>query len=112
VQQEHILQCALIHAVEASFIAVEQGEAVGIVAILEGGSQEAGSVTAFRDVEAVVEQLGFDGPGAAHAPPGCGHFLDEAELDAVGRLEARQVFGQDGFESFGRFVLQEDAAGE
>jgi hypothetical protein len=111
-QQEQVLHGALIHAVEAGFVAVEQGEAMGIGGILKGGSQEAGSVTGFRDVEAVVQQLGFDGPGAAHAPPGGDHFFDDAELDAVGWLEAPQVVGQDLRETGGRFVFQEYDAGE
>jgi hypothetical protein len=111
-QQEQVLQGAVIHVVEASFVAVQQGEAVGIVGILEGGSQEAGSVTGLREVEAIVQQLGFDGPGATHAPPGGDHFFDEAKLDAVGRLEARQVVGHDLRETIGRFVFQENDAGE
>ena len=50
--------------------------------------------------------------GAAHAPPGCGHFFDDAELDAVGRLEALQVFAHDPLESVGRFAFQYNDAGE
>jgi hypothetical protein len=98
--------------VEAGFVAVEQGEAMGIGGVLKGGSQQAGSVTGLGDVEALVQQLGFDGPGAAHAPPGGDHLFDDAELDAVGWLEALQVAGQDLRETGGRFVFQEYDAGE
>jgi hypothetical protein len=111
-QQEQVLHGAVVHAVEAGFVAVEQGEAVGIVGALEGGSHEAGSVAGIRDVEALVQQVGFDGPGAAHAPPGGAHFFDEAELDAIGWLEAGEVVGHDLLEAFGIFVLEEYDAGE
>jgi hypothetical protein len=83
---------------------------VRIVDVLEGCGQEAITVTGIRDVEACVKQAGFDGPGAAHAPPSGDHFLDDAELDAVGRLEAVQVIGQDFRETIGRFVFQDNDA--
>jgi hypothetical protein len=49
--------------------------------------------------------LGFNGPSPAHAPPGSHHFFDDAELDAVDRLEALEVIGQNFRETIGRFVF-------
>jgi hypothetical protein len=85
---------------------------VGIVRILKGRGQAAGSVTGIRDVETFGEELGFDGPGPAHAPPSGHHLLNDAKLDAVGGLEALEVIGQDFSEAFGRFVFQDYDAGQ
>jgi hypothetical protein len=79
---------------------------VGIVGVLKGRGQAAGSVTGIRDVEAFVEELGFDGPGPAHAPPSRHHLLNDAKLDAVGGLEAFEVIGHDFSEALGRFVCR------
>ena len=111
-QQKDVLQAALIHIVEAGFIAVEEGEATGTVRVLEGGSEEAGSIARVGDVEAAVEALGFDGPGAADAPLGDDHFLNDGELDAVGGLKAVDVVGEDFLKTGWRFVIQPDDFGE
>jgi hypothetical protein len=60
----------------------------------------------------IFEQSGFDGPGAAETPVGSDHLLDQAELHAVGGLETIEVFRQDGLETFGRFIVHDDLAGE
>ena len=38
--------------------------------------------------EGLFHEAILDGPGAAHTPIGRGHFLNHAELDAIGRGEA------------------------
>jgi hypothetical protein len=93
-QQEQVLQGALIHAVHAGFVTVHQGEGFGIGHGVEGGGQAARAVARVLGVDAVGKQASLDGPGAAHAPPGGDHFLDDVELDGVGRLEALQILGQ------------------
>jgi hypothetical protein len=111
-QELQVAEAALVDAVEAGFVAMQQRKAAGIVGILEGCGQAAGSVTGIRVVEAFVEELRFDGPGPAHAPPSRHHLLNDAKLDAVGRLEAFEVIGEDFREALGRFILQDYDAGE
>jgi hypothetical protein len=41
-----------------------------------------------------AEHLGLDRPGAAAAPPGGDHFLDQAELEAIDGLDPLDVMGQ------------------
>jgi hypothetical protein len=60
----------------------------------------------------VAVEAGFDGPGAAHAPEGGGHFLDDAELDAVDGAEALDVLVEEGVEVLAGLVGQDDAPGE
>jgi hypothetical protein len=86
---------------------------VGFGETAEGGGQTVRvAVARVLGVDAVGKQAGFDGPGAAHAPPGGDHFLDDAELDAVGRLETIQVFVQGLFKTFVRFAFHDNAAGQ
>ncbi len=59
----------------------------------------------------LIEQGGFDGPGAALAPVGGAHFLDHAEFDLVGRLEAVDVLLEENQEVLARFVVQNDTLG-
>src|ERR1035441_7938323 len=111
-QELQVAEAALVDAVEANFITVQQGEGRGIGETAEGGGEAAGRVAGGLGVDALAQQAGFDGPGAAHAP-GCGdRFLDDAELDAIGRLEALQVLSEDGLETFARFAFHDNAAAE
>ena len=90
-EQKDVSEAALIHVVEAGFIAVKEGEGAGIGFVFEGVA-EGGEVTAgVRSAEAAVQQVGFDAPGAAHAPVGGDHFFYDAELDGIGGLEAFDV---------------------
>ncbi|MGA3235243.1 MAG: hypothetical protein ABSG03_02985 [Bryobacteraceae bacterium] len=52
-----------------------------------------------------IEHAGFDGPGAALAPAGGGHFLDHAELDIAGGPEAVDVLLEEHRETRARFVV-------
>ena len=47
----------MVHAVKAGFVAMQEGETVGIVYILKGCGQAAGSVAEIRGVDAFVEEL-------------------------------------------------------
>jgi hypothetical protein len=57
-------------------------------------------------------EAGFDGPGAAHAPEGGGHFLDDAEFDVVGGAVAVDVLGHEDVEVLAGLGAQDDALGE
>jgi hypothetical protein len=55
--------------------------------------------------------VGFDGPDAVEEPIGGAHFLDEAEFDAIGRLETALVILDEYIEVFGIFAGEQDALG-
>jgi len=111
-QQEQILEGAPIDVVVAGLIAAEEGEAAGIVRVLEGAGEGGDSVAGVGDVEATVEELGFEAPGAAHAPLCGDHFFDDAVLNSVGRAEALQVVDETLFEARGGFATEEDDFGD
>jgi hypothetical protein len=62
--------------------------------------------------DALVEHLGFDGPGAAETPVIHGHLLDKRELDFVHGLEAVNVLLKGFFEAGARLIAEDDAVGE
>jgi hypothetical protein len=59
----------------------------------------------------VIERSGFDGPGAALAPVRGAHFLDHAQLDFVGGLEAVDVLLHEKQEALARFMVENDTVG-
>lgn len=101
----------LVQHVEAGFIAVHEVQGGGIGEGLEGGSDTVDGRKGDGGFDG-IEHASFDGPGAAHAPGGTDHFLDEAELDVVGGLEAVDVGGKEGLEGFAGLVIEDEAAGE
>ena len=108
------MESALVHEVEAGFVAVEEGEIWRSGQIGESVGEAADLVSRRAGLfgQAVLEDAFLDSPGAAHAPiSGC-HFLDHAEFDAVDWPEALQMLGEKGFESGGRLVFEDDAIGE
>ncbi len=111
-QEEEVVEGALVHEVEAAFIAVDEGDggAVGETGKGIGHAVEGGCGGLGGDL--LVEEGGFDGPGAAQAPIGCGHVLDHAEFQAVGGLEAGDVVGEQSGEGLGTFVLEDHAMGQ
>jgi hypothetical protein len=60
----------------------------------------------------LAHELGLDGPRAAHAPVGDGHFLDHAELDFVDRCKLRFAFGHEGLEESGVLAFDHDGLGK
>ncbi len=58
--------------------------------------------------EGFLDEAILDGPGAAHAPIGGGHLLDETELDVIDGAEALEVEAEELFERCRTFVRQED----
>ena len=111
-QEEEAAEGALIHVVEAGFVAVHETEGGGGGEGREGAGDAADGVGGEVGLDGIVEEAGFDGPAAALAPEGGSHFLDEGHFDIVGGLEALDVLGHDGLEGFGGFALEDDAARE
>ena len=110
-QDEEVVEGALVHEVEAGFVAVDEGDGgafgeagEGIGHTVEGGSGGLGG-------DLLIEEAGFEGPGAAQAPIGCGHVLNHAEFQAAGGLEVGNVVGEQGGEGLGTFVLEDYAMG-
>jgi hypothetical protein len=102
----------LIVEVETSLVAVHEGEGglggeagEGIGDAIEGISGRLGGSFVF-------EQAGFESPGAAKAPVGSDHLLDQADFNAIGRLQATEVIFQDSLETLGRFISHDEMAGE
>ena len=82
----------------------------------ERGGGDAGAVVGGwvgnPDPAGVGEDLGFHGPGAAHAPVGGDHFLDHGLLDAIGGGEAIEVLREEKFEAILRLAGENHAVGE
>lgn len=77
------MEGALIHDVQARFVAVEEAELGSGRELAERGGH-AGDLTFLGAIfHAAFEEAVFDGPGAAQSPIGGGHFLDHAEFDIV-----------------------------
>lgn len=106
------MEGSLIGEVEAGLVAVHEAEGMFPGEILECRRHAIQPVTGFLGRDLLLEHAGFEGPGAAQAPVRRDHFLNHAEFHAIGGSKAFQVLLQEGIESFGRFILQEGAAGE
>jgi len=88
-------QGALIQAVKAGLIAVEEGQGVRGLKAAEDGDHAVQRV-AFRMAGSLgIDEAGFHGPGPALAPAGGGHFLDHGALDITGGPEAVKVLLQE-----------------
>ncbi len=111
-EQLDVAEGALVHAVEAGLIALDEGKAGAGLGVAEGGGNAPDLIAEGLSGDSVIEGAGFDGPGAAHAPEGEGHFLDDAELDAIGGLKAGDVLGDNGTEGLRGFIFENGAAGE
>ncbi|MCU1262218.1 MAG: hypothetical protein JWO80_5103 [Bryobacterales bacterium] len=117
-QEEEVLERAMVHAVEAGFVAVEQVE-LGAGGELRECRAEAGVLVDFRfcggghaRLHGAVQEVGFDGPQAAEAAGAGGHFFDGGEFDIVGGFEFCEVLVEERGEGLLGFVFHEDAFGE
>jgi hypothetical protein len=107
-----VFEGAPADVVEAGLIAMQEGEVGCGGQVGESAGNAADCVAGLAGVDGVVVEAGFDGPDAAHAPEGGGHFLDDAELDVVGGAVAVDVLGHEDVEVLARLVGQNDALGE
>jgi len=87
---------------------VEQGHnAIG----LEGAEHLDDRLASGLNGDLLLERVGFHGPDAVQAPVGGTHFFDDAEFDAVGRLETALVILHEDFEVGGVFAGEKQALG-
>jgi len=107
-----VLEGALADVVETGLIAMQEGEGGRGGQVGESAGDAADFVAGLAGVDGVVVEAGFDGPDAAHAPEGGGHFLDHAEFDVVGGAIAVEVLGQEDVEVLAALVGQDDAIGK
>jgi hypothetical protein len=103
---------ALIDEMKAGLVTVHEAEGGFGGEVLEGVGYAIERIGGSLGVGLIFEQSGLDGPGAAEPPVGSDHLLDEAELDAIGGLDAIEVGRQDRLETFGRFIAHDDLASE
>jgi len=110
-EDEEVVEGALVHEMEAGFVAVHKGLAEDVVGFGEGGGDAIEEVAGGLSGGVVVEHAGLDGPGTADAPEGGGHLFDSGELDAIGGLEAFDQLGHEGVEGLLGFAFEDDAIG-
>ena len=106
------MESALITKVETGLVAMQEGELGRGGQVTESLGDAGEFVGGVELLDAVIEKPGLDGPGAAHAPIGGGHFLDHAEFDSIAGSEALDVLGQEVFKALPGFVAENDAIGE
>ncbi len=93
---------------KAGLVTVQEGEGGFGGEVLEGIGYTIEGIWGSLGSGLIFEQPGFDGPGAAQAPVRSDHLLDHAQLHAIGGADASDVFGDDGRETFGRFIAHDD----
>ena len=111
-EREEVFEGALVDGVEAGLVAVEEVEFVGVVEFGEGVHQAVGGGGGGLVGHGGIEVAVFDGPGAAEAPVGGDHFLDEADFDGVQGAEALGVGEEEFAEGFGWFLFEDDDSGK
>ena len=94
---------------EAGFVTVQEGELGAGSEVGEGGGDTRDFVAAGLLGEGVIEEAGFDGPGAAEAPVGGDHLLDDAEFDLISRFEPLDVMGGEVVEAGAGLVGEHEA---
>jgi hypothetical protein len=93
-------------------LTTHQGRAGQSGAFVGGVGQADELVARGLDLELVFERVGFNGPDAVEAPVGGAHFLDDAEFDAVGRLETAFMILHEDFEVSGGFAGEGQTLGK
>ena len=100
------MEGALVHEVEAGFVAVDESEGGAIGETREGVGHAVEVASRGLSGGLFVDEAGFDGPGAAQTPMGYDHLLDHGEFEAGGRPQMVEVVGERGSEGFGTFAFQ------
>jgi len=108
------VDAAVVDAVEALLVAVEEFEVVGL---LRGGGVGLGDAEEVVSAVGGLLDLGFEGfalghPDAAHAPGSGGHLLNEVVFDVVGGLDGRHVGGEEVLEGLLALGREDTDAGQ
>lgn len=99
----------MVDAVEAGFVAPEEGEGGFSGEFSEGCGGGVGDLVAGVCGDFVIEEAGLDGPGAAG---GGDHLFDDVHFDIVGGLEAVDVLIEVELKILVVFILHDDGFGE
>jgi hypothetical protein len=111
-EDDEVADEAGVEAMEAGLVALENGHLGTGGELAEGAGEAVEFVGSGRaGVHFVVHHIHLDGEGAAGAPVGGDHFLDEAAFDLVDGLEAVVVGLEHGLVGFLVFVAQDDDVG-
>jgi hypothetical protein len=111
-EEQEVLEGALVDVVEAGFVTMEEAQLRGGGQFGEGGGDARGLIAERLMAEGLFHEAILDGPGAAHAPIGRGHFLNHAELDAIGGGEAPGMLGHELVKTRTGFVFEVYALGQ
>jgi hypothetical protein len=111
-QKKQAVEGALVHEVEAAFVAVEEGKFGRGSEFSEGGVHAGELAAGGLLLHGAFEHFGFEGPGAAEAPVGGCELFDEAVFEIVDGGEALEEDVAEGFEVLGGLVADEDLFGE
>lgn len=93
-QQKKVVHGTPAHAVQARLIAMQESELGRGSEDRESGGDAGDLIAGLGGANAIVHQAGLNSPGAAKTPERSGHFLDDAELDAIGGSEFLDVLGE------------------
>jgi len=107
---------AFMHAMEAGFVAGQEGEGMGLVGQGTEGEREVGGGVGLGRIlqlgllldDFAVEQGGFDGPEPQDAPAGNDHFIDQDFFGGSGRIVRGEIFCADFLEQVRIFALEQD----
>jgi hypothetical protein len=103
---------ALVDGVEAGLIAMDEGQLGARGDGPEGGGEAADLVAGGLLGDGVVDDAGFDGPGAPDAPTGGEHFFEQAVLDAASGTEAVHELVVHLAEAFGELIGEDQTLSE
>jgi hypothetical protein len=111
-EEQEVLDGALVDVVEAGFVTMEEAQLRRGGQFGEGGGDARGLIAGRLMAEGLFHEAILDGPGAAHAPIGRGHFFDHAELNAIGGGEPRGMLADEVVKARTRFVFEDHALGQ
>ena len=105
-----IAEGALIGALEAGFVAIQDAEFVGIGEASKGEFQALQLIDGFLAADAGIEHAGFDGHGAAETPEGAGDIFHHAFFNCILGLEKFAVGIEHEIKQIAGFILDDNAA--
>ena len=106
------MEGALVHAMEAAVVTVNQVELGPLGKVTEPGGDAVQCVVRLGVFSGgVSQQAGFDGPEAALTPDAGDHFLDGAVLGSIGGFELGKILVEKQVENFLLLAWKKNAFG-